>query len=87
MNDSTKRIIFTVLAGLPTLLVIWIFSLYFLRQSNLKFADMEMKEFKENLDGMIDEALRQPLDFIIPDSFTGDQVVLKYMFKKSQRLS
>ncbi len=30
MNDSTKKIIFTVLVGLPTLLVVWIFSLYFL---------------------------------------------------------
>jgi mono/diheme cytochrome c family protein len=29
MNDSTKKILFTVLAGLPTLMVVWIFSLYF----------------------------------------------------------
>jgi hypothetical protein len=47
---------------------------------------MEMKEFKENLDGMIDDSLRMAPDYIIPDSFTDDQVVLKYMFKKSQRL-
>ena len=29
MNDSTKKIIFTVLVSLPTLLVVWVFSLYF----------------------------------------------------------
>jgi mono/diheme cytochrome c family protein len=29
MNDSTKKIIYTVLVGLPTLLVVWVFSLYF----------------------------------------------------------
>ena len=29
MNDSTKKIIFTVLAGLPTMLFVWVFSLYF----------------------------------------------------------
>jgi hypothetical protein len=29
MRDNTKKIIFTVLVGLPSLLVIWIFSLYF----------------------------------------------------------
>jgi len=29
MNDSTKKIIFAVLVGLPTLLVVWIFALYF----------------------------------------------------------
>ncbi|MCX6066038.1 MAG: hypothetical protein NT121_09825, partial [Chloroflexi bacterium] len=29
MNDSAKKIIFTVLVGLPTLLVVWIFALYF----------------------------------------------------------
>jgi len=32
---------------------------------------MEMKEFNENLDGLIDDALRQPPDFIIPDTFTS----------------
>ncbi len=29
MNDSTKKIIYTVLVGLPTLLVFWVFGLYF----------------------------------------------------------
>ncbi len=29
MNDSTRKIIFIVLAGLPTMLVVWVFSLYF----------------------------------------------------------
>ena len=29
MTDSTRKIIFTVLAGLPTMLVVWVFSLYF----------------------------------------------------------
>jgi cytochrome c5 len=29
MNDSTKKIIYAVLVGLPTLLVVWVFSLYF----------------------------------------------------------
>lgn len=33
-----------------------------------------MKEFKGNLDGIIDEALRQPPDLTIPDSFTSDLV-------------
>ena len=29
MNDSTKNIVYGVLIGLPTMLVVWIFSLYF----------------------------------------------------------
>ncbi len=29
MKDSTKKIIFAVLVGLPTLMIVWIFSLYF----------------------------------------------------------
>ena len=29
MTDNTKKIIFTVLIGLPTLLIIWLFSLFF----------------------------------------------------------
>ena len=29
MNDSTKNIVYGVLVGLPTMLVVWIFSLYF----------------------------------------------------------
>ncbi|MCX6287308.1 MAG: hypothetical protein NTY96_09345 [Bacteroidetes bacterium] len=33
-----------------------------------------MKEFNENLDGMIADSLREPPDFIIPDSFTDDLV-------------
>ena len=33
-----------------------------------------MKEFKGNLDGLIDDSLRQPPDFIIPDSFTNNLV-------------
>lgn len=35
-----------------------------------------MKEFKEPLDGMIDKALGEPPDYIIPDSFT-DKLVKK----------
>jgi mono/diheme cytochrome c family protein len=30
MNDTAKKIIYTVLVGLPTLLVVWVFSLYYL---------------------------------------------------------
>lgn len=33
-----------------------------------------MKDLKDNLDGRIDDALRQPPDFIIPVSFTGNLV-------------
>jgi hypothetical protein len=35
---------------------------------------MEMKDFKENIDNLIDDSLRQPPDFIIPASFTDDLV-------------
>jgi len=35
---------------------------------------MEMKDFREDLDSMLDNSLRQPPDFIIPASFTDDLV-------------
>ncbi|MCX6282258.1 MAG: hypothetical protein NTU51_09885 [Bacteroidetes bacterium] len=35
---------------------------------------MEKKEFKENLDGMIDHSLREPPDFIFPEDFTDNLV-------------
>ncbi|MEI8005135.1 MAG: hypothetical protein WCI48_02940 [Bacteroidota bacterium] len=35
---------------------------------------MEMKEFKEDIDSMIADSLRQPPDFIIPASFTENLV-------------
>ena len=35
---------------------------------------MERKEFKENIESLIDDSLRQPPDFIIPASFTDDLV-------------
>ncbi|MCX6284946.1 MAG: hypothetical protein NTW31_12015 [Bacteroidetes bacterium] len=37
---------------------------------------MEMKEFMENLDGIIDDSLREPPDNIFPDDFT-DKLVKK----------
>jgi hypothetical protein len=44
-----------------------------LRLINVNFAEMET-ELDSKLDGMIDKALREPPDYIIPDSFTEELV-------------
>ena len=44
-----------------------------MRLINVNFAEMET-ELDSKLDGMIDKALREPPDYIIPDSFTEELV-------------